>query len=123
MGRDVEPERDRVHEARLRAVCPGVKWEVKNQARMHLRNGDAAYRDSAHAISHFPEVATAVGARLTAGRVELVAPLGVGDLLAMVVRPTPAFRSKLHVYRERQRTKNWRARWPWLRFEDDVPRR
>jgi hypothetical protein len=57
------PEDDREVEAALRALEPAVDWSVKNQARMHVRNGDAPYASAIEAIGHWPETATAVAAR------------------------------------------------------------
>lgn len=50
---------------------------------------------------------------------ELLAPLGLADLLRLVVRPTPhAGAHRLSAYRERIARKNWRATWPRLRILD-----
>jgi hypothetical protein len=112
---DPRPARDAAAQADLERLCPGVPWQVKNQARMHGRNGDAPYHDISDAIARWPETATAIAARAGADRrVELTAPHGVDDLLGLIVRPTPAFALKLDVYRDRVRRKNWLARWPEL---------
>ncbi|MFV3306558.1 nucleotidyltransferase family protein [Pseudomonas sp. NY15181] len=118
-----QSEADEAWEHRLRAACPGVPWSVRNQARMHLRNGDAPYRDCADAMRHWPEVCTAVAVRLSGDQLELLAPLGVDDLLNLRVRPTERFRSKPDIYHERQSAKNWLQRWPRLRIESarEVP--
>ena len=114
------PAAEAALERRLDARLPGLPWEVKNQARMHLRNGDAPYRSSADALAHWLETPTAIGVRLNqAGGPELLAPLGTGDLLALVVRPTPHARAHEHrltAYRERLTRKNWPARWPKMRM-------
>lgn len=116
-----EPAAEAALERRLGAELPGLPWSVKNQARMHLRNGDAPYRDSADALAHWLETPTAVALRLNqAGGPELLAPLGTADLLALVVRPTPHARKHAHrlaAYRERLARKNWPAKWPKLRVE------
>jgi len=52
---DIDPKRDEVIEAELAVVIPGAPWSVKNQARMHLQNGDAPYTDTADAMRHWPE--------------------------------------------------------------------
>lgn len=102
--------------AKLREIQPGVPWSVKNQARMHVRNGDSAYRSSTDAMRHWPETATAVAVTLAAdGTLDLAAPFGTGDLLAMLLRPTPHFRHRAADYRARQSSKDWRAIWPRLR--------
>ena len=113
------PEREAELEATLRARRPDVAWQVRNQARMHLRNGDPPYRSCCDALRYFPEVATAISARmLDDGRVFVDAPLGLADLFGLIVRPTPHFASRLDVYRARLATKDWAQRWPQLRFLD-----
>ncbi len=113
------PAAEAALERRLGEDLPGLPWSVKNQARMHLRNGDAPYRSSADALAHWLETPTAVALRLNdGGDLELLAPLGTEDLLALVVRPTPHARAHAHrlaAYRERLTRKNWSAKWPRLR--------
>jgi hypothetical protein len=87
---------------------------VKNQARMHLRNGDAPYRNTLDAVAHWAETATAVAARSIGGTVEVMAPYGVDDLLNLIVRPAPVFGHKMDVYCERVMAKGWPALWPKL---------
>lgn len=95
-----------------------LKWSVKNQARMHGRNGDLPYRSATDAMRYWPETATAVGVRLgDGGHIEVAAPFGLHDLFALLVRPTPRFTTdKCAVVEERIRTKNWMAAWPRLRM-------
>ena len=103
-------------EQRLRADLGGVAWSVKNQARMHARNGDAPYRDCADAMLAWPETATAIAARLGRdGGIELAAALGFGDLVSLVVRPTPRFAGTA-MFRQRVATKRWLETWPKLRL-------
>lgn len=107
--------RDGDIEAALAAREPAMRWSVKNQARMHLRNGDAPYGSIEDATRHWPETATAVAVRLRRGRLEILAPFGLGDLFAMIVRPTPHFSgAKYAMVRHRIETKRWRERWPRL---------
>ncbi len=118
---NLDPAAEAALERRLGARLPGLPWEVKNQARMHLGNGDAPYGSSAAALAHWLETPTAVAVRLNdGGGLELLAPLGTRDLLGLVVRPTPHARSHKHrlaAYRERLERKNWPAKWPKLRVE------
>ena len=107
------------NEAALRALDPLVDWSVKNQARMHGRNGDAPYASAGEAIGHWPETATAVAARLTAeGSYDVAAPFGLGDLFDLVLRPTPRFAAghKRAVYLDRIQSKGWLEIWPRLRI-------
>lgn len=112
-----DPARDQRYEAALRATAPDVPWSVKNQARMHLRNGDPPYAGTGEALSCWPETCTAVAVRLNHDAVEALAPLGLHDLFDLVVRPTPHFQAKLEVYRARLAGKAWPERWPGLRLE------
>jgi hypothetical protein len=115
----LDPAAELALETRLGGLLPGLPWEVRNQARMHLRNGDAPYRSSADALAHWLETPTAVALRLNdGGDLELLAPLGTEDLLDLVVRPTPHARMHEHrlaAYRERVTRKNWPAKWPKMR--------
>lgn len=115
-----DPAVDVRHENRLAALWPAdrpaVPWSVKNQARMHQRNGDAPYRNTSDALSHWLETPTAVAVRMDdGGTLELLAPLGVDDLLAMRITPTPhARKHRLGSYRERVLDKPWARQWPQL---------
>src|SRR6201996_9039203 len=68
------PERDVEIERQLANNWTGIRWSVRNQARMHERNGDAPYRDTEDAVRCWPETATAVAARLCEGQVQIIAP-------------------------------------------------
>jgi hypothetical protein len=109
------PAADRAAQARLGRAAPALPWSVTNQARMHARNGHAPYRDLADAIAHWPETATAIAARLAPRGVEILAPHGTDDLLALVLRPTPAHRADPAAMRARIAAKRWLIRWPRLR--------
>ncbi|MGD9541455.1 nucleotidyltransferase family protein [Methylocystis sp.] len=106
-------------EIALRKADPTVRWSVRNQARMHLRNHDAPYVSSADAMRFWPETATAVAIRRTCGDCcEIAAPFGLRDLFHMVVRPTPRFAAtKREIYEDRIQKKDWTNRWPLLRVE------
>ena len=117
----LDPAAEAALERRLDDLLPGLPWSVKNQARMHLRNGDAPYGSSADALAHWLETPTAVALRLNdGGGPELLAPLGTEDLLGLVVRPTPHARTHKHrlaAYRARLESKDWPAKWPKLKVD------
>jgi hypothetical protein len=112
---------DEALERRLGGLLPGRPWSVRNQARMHLRNGDPPYGSSADALTHWLETPTAVAVRLgAAGGPALLAPLGTRDLFGLMVRPTRHARKHKHrlaAYRARMKKKNWPAKWPKLRVD------
>jgi len=111
---DTSRELEADAERQLGILASGIPWSAKNQARMHLRNGDAPYRDTYDAVAHWAETATAIAARSVTGRVEVIAPHGVEDLVALIVRPTSLFGHKMDIYRERVTGKDWPSRWPKL---------
>ena len=114
-----DARRDAGLEAALRDRDGTLAWSVKNQARMHARNGDAPYRSAMDAMRYWPETATAVGVRLGArGEIEVAAPLGLDDLFDLVVRPTQRFIVDKHaVYLARVRSKQWEQLWPSLQIQ------
>jgi hypothetical protein len=108
---------DRKFEKLLRSAEPSVNWSVKNQARMHIRNGDAPYSSALDAMCHWPETATVVAARRRGSDdCEIAAPLGLDDLMNMILRPTAGFcGDKLPIYEERVARKAWANSWPSIR--------
>ena len=111
-----DPSADREIEVALRILDPSVAWDVKNQARMHLRNGDAPYVSATDAIRCFPETATAVAVRRSAhDHCDIAAPFGLDDLFGLIVRPTPSFADeKRRLYDKRVQAKGWLETWPLL---------
>ena len=117
--RDISKQHEADIEGRLRGIVADVDWEARNQARMHLHNGDPPYRDTAHAMNFWLETCTAVGLRLEEDdSITLIAPFGLDDLLAMVFQPSAAGLRRIAAYRARLAAKPWRARWPKASFID-----
>lgn len=114
-----DPSEDRKFEALLRMLDPSVEWSVKNQARMHVRNGDAPYASATDAMRYWTETATAVAVRRNdEDHCDVSAPLGLDDLFDLVLRPGPRFVSdKRKVYEDRILAKGWLATWPLLHVE------
>ena len=103
-------------EEQLITINPSVNWSVKNQARMHLRNGHSPYKNCYEAISYWPETATAIAVQLnTNNQIEFIAPHGLDDLFNLVVKPTPNF--DLTTYRNRITYKGWKDTWKKLVIE------
>jgi hypothetical protein len=103
-------------EARLRLIDGSIKWSVKNQARMHGKNGDLPYRSATHAMLFWVETSAAIAVRLDDGdALEIAAPAGIDDIFDMQVRPMGRFCGELRpVYVDRMRRKAWQAQWPRL---------
>ncbi|MEM8489414.1 MAG: nucleotidyltransferase family protein [Pseudomonadota bacterium] len=108
--------RDKELEDQLSAIS-SLPWSVKNQARMHVRNGDACYQSTSHAMKHWVEVETAVGAYTSrSGELKLKAPFGVRSLLAGSITLN-ATRQKPTDFRQRLEDKRWLELWPLLKVQ------
>ena len=101
------------YEARLKEMMPQHNWQVRNQAQMHIRNGDRPYRDSIDAMSHWPEKETAVGIRKTSKtEYECVSAFGFESLFNLEITHKPK-RSR-DIFESRLKSKNWLDLWPNL---------
>ncbi|WP_047979816.1 nucleotidyltransferase family protein [Ornithinibacillus contaminans] len=113
---------EKEYENRLKQLLPSVPWSVKNEARMHLRNGIDPYTSTVDAISKFPETVTALGVKLIRnGELRLTAPHGVEDVLNLTVRPTPDCKcsdAQMKIYYKRIKSKNWKATWNKVTYLD-----
>src|SRR5207253_6120634 len=86
---DTDTHREFEFEDRLDDLLPGLPWQVRNQARMHVWKGLPQHRDTADAMTYWLETVTAVGVRLERDdTLTVIAPLGTDDLLNLVCRPT-----------------------------------
>jgi hypothetical protein len=116
---DVSPEREAAFERRLDGLLPGLPWQVRNQARMHVWKNVPPHRDTADAMTYWLETVTGIGVRLEADDTfSVIAPLGTNDLLNLCCRPTAFGRSRLHEYQARVEAKRWRELWPRVNFID-----
>ena len=115
---DLSPQHDDALQRRLQAMAPATPWEVTNQAgvhrwfEQHFGHAVAPLRSLEEAVASWPEYATAVGLWLDDDdRLHVIAPLGLDDLFAMVVRRNPA-RVSVETYRQRVASKRYAQRWP-----------
>lgn len=108
--------------AQLERQCPGPQWDVVNQARVHeWFEADFGLRceplSSLQAgIGSWPETATCVAVHLDAeDGLSLLAPLGLDDLLAGVLRANPAC-PDARAFGRRLAEKRFLHLWPGLRL-------
>lgn len=98
---------------------PDVKWSAKNQARIHLKNNEEQYKNSEEALSRWIETPTCIGVRLNnEGKLDLIAPHSVQDLVNLEVRPSPTDRMRRNpeIFMQRVTTKSWTTKWPKLKI-------
>lgn len=111
-GSDAEIQR------RLSNVYQFGQWEVTNQAAVHTWF-EAAFGHPVSplvsledAVASWPEFATSVGLTLRDDdSIGVIAPYGLDDLFAMVVRRNP-MRVSVDTYRKRIEQKQYQKRWP-----------
>ena len=117
---DMRRQREAALEQRLRALRPGVSWDVKNQAAVHLWYRDrfgvevAALTSLADAVATWPETAACVAIRWGAAGLEILAPFGVDDLMTGVWRGNPVRVTPTEAAR-RLAAKAPAQRWPRVR--------
>jgi hypothetical protein len=85
-------------DAVIRRVTASVPLQIRNQARVHLwyeRHFGQPYaplRTADEALSRYPVTVQAVGVRMEQdGGLNIIAPFGLDDLFAMVMRPNPSY--------------------------------
>lgn len=107
------PQQYLAYEKQLKQLMPGLNWQVRNQALMHIRNGDKPYSSTQDAISYWPEKETAVAIRLTTeNRIECYAAFGFDSLFQGIISYNPK-RSR-EVFQQRLAAKGWQKKWPGL---------
>ena len=93
----------------------GIEWEVVNEAYAHKWNNLPPYKSTEDALSQWPETVTAIGVRLKNGKLKLVAPYGISDLVNLIIRPSPKF-ADISKVKERVKYKKWLEKWPKLKI-------
>ncbi|WP_429163743.1 nucleotidyltransferase family protein [Aeromonas rivipollensis] len=112
---DPEGAGEREYEAWLAVRVPGQHWEVRNQARMHVRQQVPPFASSLEALSHWVEVPTCIGVRLLANdEFQWLAPHGFGHNWSMQVSANPRCRQESRIFIDRIRDKQWQRIWPDL---------
>jgi hypothetical protein len=115
---DLSEETEKETERKLHTELPGIQWQVRNQARMHVRNGEAPYLNVQRAMKGWPETATAVGVRLTEDHtLECVCPWGLSDLFHLKLRPS-SLCTDPGAFAKRVQEKDWLRQWPKLSVVD-----
>ena len=112
---DVRESTEHSYAAALSALVPEVCWEVKNQARMHLRHQHAPYQRSSDGIQYWVEVPTCVAVRLEPdGQLQFYATFGLAENWSLDVKINP-LDPRPALFQQRIQEKGWLTRWPKLR--------
>ncbi|MCH7337857.1 nucleotidyltransferase family protein [Acinetobacter sp. NIPH 2699] len=109
---------------KLEKLFPKQQWDVLNQAAVHTwyrtENGEKIQplQSIEHALSLWPETATAIAIRLNPlGELELIAPFGLQDLFELRLCWNPALVSYV-TFKNRVDSKQWLQQWPKLQLVD-----
>ena len=114
---DLTKDREAGYERELDMLLPGLPWQVRNQARMHVWKGLPQHTSTADSMIYWLETVTAVGVRLEEDdSLTVIAPLGTDDLLGLCCRPTSFGKARRDEYEARIAAKRWREMWPRVRF-------
>ena len=102
---------------KLKEKYPTIKWSVTNIAYRHLKLHREPYKNSTQALSEWVETATCVAVKTEKGKVTIIAPHTVKDLVNLTLRPTPKFKNDLKTFYQRIENKEWLKKWPKLKID------
>lgn len=111
---DSSRERDLSLQRQLELLEPELPWSVKNQARMHLKNGDAPYENTLDAMAYWPEKQTAIGVMLDQSD-QIILKHRFDLSLQFNGRINHNPERSLDVFENRVAGKMWLETWPALR--------
>ncbi|APE07508.1 hypothetical protein BM528_03140 [Alteromonas sp. RW2A1] len=110
-----EREQDLAFQEQLNALLPGVNWQVKNQARMHVLHDHAPYKDCEDAISYWIERETCVAIALsTVNQFDILAPFGLAHNFKGQISINPKL-PRYEIFNKRVTDKKWCDIWPQLK--------
>ena len=114
--KDLNRQRDKEYELKLKEQMPTIPWEVTNQAGVHLwfhkKYGYAVppLKNIDDAIATWPETCSAIGITKKLAGYQVYAPFGLDDLFNMVVRRNPR-RVDIKTYEKRIEDKQFSRKW------------
>jgi len=120
---DLSEENENKHSVRINRHFEdlGVRFDVKNEARVHQWYEDRfgysinAYTSAESAMETFPTTAGAIGIRPNGHELEAFAPFGFDDLMGLVIRPNKRQITE-SIYLEK--VARWESIWPRVRYLD-----
>ena len=120
-NKNEERYKEKEYEQQLNKLKLNIEWDVKNQAHVHewyeqkFKIKVEPYISLEHAISTWPEPATAVGVYLNENRdMQVIAPLGLNDLFSITLRRNKTRITK-KIFEQRLKSKNMIEKWSKLK--------
>lgn len=106
----IDPTEQYVLEERLNILMPNLTWQVRNQAFMHVRNGDQPYLSTIDAMNYWVEKETAVAIRqIGLQQFECIAAFGVESLFQNKITHNP--KREIKTFHDRVQAKGWLQHW------------
>ncbi len=104
----------------LNYLNPNIRWSVKNQARMHIRNNHTPYTNITDALKSFPETCSAIAIDKNWS---IISPYGLNDLVALLIKPTKfCLENEIEVFYNRLAKKTWLDKWSDLILYENTAR-
>ncbi|WED25344.1 nucleotidyltransferase family protein [Vibrio sp. DW001] len=101
------------YEQQLSELMPDLNWQVRNQAKMHVRNGDKPYKSALDAMGYWVEKETSVAARILDDRqIECISVFGFESLFQLKLTHNP--KRDRATFEQRVSSKGWLIQWPKL---------
>ncbi|MCL1144027.1 nucleotidyltransferase family protein [Shewanella gaetbuli] len=114
----LDPVEDKLIEQQLCDLL-AINWSVKNQARMHIRNGDSPYLNLLDAMSYWPEKQTAVAVHIEHKPLStkpmsfnIIHAFDIQCLFDFTISHNP--KRDMAIFNQRVRQKNWLNQYPKL---------
>ena len=102
----------------MKIINPNINWSVKNQARMHIRNGHLPYDSLINALTFFPETCSAIAID---SNWKIIAPYGITDLINLSLVETDYCKTfENGTFAKRVIKKEWLKKWPKLKLSKKV---
>jgi hypothetical protein len=95
----------------------GIRWEIINEVYAHKFNNRLPFTSTEDAISSWPETATCIGVNLDRGKLTLLTPYGISDIVNLCIKVNPKFPDNVELVKSRVKEKNWLVKWPKLTLE------
>ncbi|KKR77037.1 MAG: hypothetical protein UU21_C0001G0091 [Candidatus Levybacteria bacterium GW2011_GWA2_40_8] len=107
-------ENERKHWKVLKDKYPDFKWPVTNTALRRSRISSRKYKNAEDALSEWVETATCIGVSSENGKLKIITPHGVDDLVSLRLKPTKGYVGS-PFFEKRIKEKSWLKKWPKLK--------
>ncbi|MBX4198582.1 nucleotidyltransferase family protein [Candidatus Parcubacteria bacterium] len=112
-GNDYEADKKLSERVRTKT---SIDFEIVNQVYTHTWRKMLPNTSTEQSMSTWSDTATCVGVTIKYGKIKLIAPLGIEDLVNFIVRPNPTITNDIENFKRRVKEKDWLKKWPKLKL-------